>query len=131
VVTLVLPVEARITRPHPRIDALRGQVAIERGPVVLCLESADQPAGLSTESVAIDLAAGIVTSGDGADAVLARRADPTTPWPYHSTSTPEPDPHDPVPVHLIPYARWGNRGPSTMRVWIPEHDSTAPRMEER
>ncbi|WP_346335416.1 hypothetical protein [Microbacterium testaceum] len=24
-----------------------------------------------------------------------------------------------APVALVPYHDWGNRGPSTMRVWIP------------
>jgi DUF1680 family protein len=26
---------------------------------------------------------------------------------------------DPVDVPLIPYHDWANRGPSTMRVWLP------------
>src|SRR5699024_7711679 len=40
-VTLSLPMPARFSWPDPRIDAVRGQVAVERGPLVHCLESAD------------------------------------------------------------------------------------------
>jgi DUF1680 family protein len=25
-----------------------------------------------------------------------------------------------VPLTFVPYHRWGNRGPSAMRVWLPE-----------
>ena len=40
-VILDLPMPVRLTRPHPRIDAVRGTVAFERGPVVYCLEEED------------------------------------------------------------------------------------------
>ena len=51
---LSLPLNPRVVRPHPQIDAVRGQVAIERGPLVLALESVDLPDGVDTESVEID-----------------------------------------------------------------------------
>ena len=47
VLTLDMPV--RVTEPDPRIDAVRGCVAIERGPIVYCVESADLPAGVDLE----------------------------------------------------------------------------------
>ena len=37
-VVLLLDVSPRLTVPNPRIDAVRGCLAIERGPVVYCLE---------------------------------------------------------------------------------------------
>lgn len=27
---------------------------------------------------------------------------------------------EPVPLTFVPYRLWGNRGPATMRVWLPE-----------
>jgi hypothetical protein len=33
---------ARLIEPHPAIESTRGSVAIERGPLVYCLEQADQ-----------------------------------------------------------------------------------------
>src|SRR5690606_8188208 len=44
-VLLALPVAPRFSWPHPRIDAVRGTVAVERGPLVLALESEDLPDG--------------------------------------------------------------------------------------
>ena len=41
----------RVTEPDPRIDAVRGCVAIERGPIVYCVETADLPAGTDLEAV--------------------------------------------------------------------------------
>ena len=47
-VTLELPLAPRLTAPHPRIDAVRGCLAIERGPLVYCVEQADQRLPRST-----------------------------------------------------------------------------------
>src|ERR1700759_1591165 len=44
VVTLSLPMPPRLTWPDDRIDAVRGCVAIERGPLVCCIEQTDQEA---------------------------------------------------------------------------------------
>ncbi len=41
VVTLDLDLPVRATEPNPRIDAVRGCIAFERGPLVYCIESAD------------------------------------------------------------------------------------------
>ena len=40
---LDLALEVRFTRPDPRVDAARGCLAIERGPLVYCLEAVDNP----------------------------------------------------------------------------------------
>ena len=54
-VELDMPMTPRITRPHPRIDAVRGAVAIERGPLVYCLETADLPAEAVLEDIRLAL----------------------------------------------------------------------------
>src|SRR5690606_28096693 len=41
VVALARPVAPRFTSPDPRVDAVRGCVAVERGPEVMALESID------------------------------------------------------------------------------------------
>ena len=53
-VELDLSMPARLTAPDPRIDAVRGTLAVERGPLVYCLEEADLPGGVSLADVAID-----------------------------------------------------------------------------
>ena len=53
-VTLMLDMPVRVTSPDPRVDASRGCVALERGPLVYCIETADLPDGLALEEVELD-----------------------------------------------------------------------------
>ncbi|MFC3688003.1 glycoside hydrolase family 127 protein [Aquipuribacter hungaricus] len=154
-VVLELPVQPRLTRPHPRIDAVRGCVAVERGPEVLCAESVDLPFDGSVDDLVVDPSAPLVEV-DGAVTLRARRvvtADAA--WPYdpagpggpagpsglgaggspavgspsggspvgragHDASDGGPrQPVDEFDVVLRPYHDWANRGPATMRVWLP------------
>jgi DUF1680 family protein len=39
-------------------------------------------------------------------------------WPYGPPRNGHVDAPD-ARLRLIPYHRWGNRGPATMRVWLP------------
>ena len=48
-----LDTAARLTYPDRRIDAVRGTAAIERGPLVYCIEQADQPAGVDLADLAL------------------------------------------------------------------------------
>ena len=103
---LVLPMEPRWTSAHPRVDAVRGCLALERGPLVYALEQSDQPDGVIVDDVSIDrdaelnvehrpeLLGGVsvinININSGSDALTA-----------------------------IPYHVWANRGPQAMRVWLP------------
>ncbi len=109
-VRLELPMRPRWTHPDPRVDAVRGCVAVERGPIVYCLESTDQEAGVSLAEVLADASDGLADEGtddalDGAIVVGSggRRFDGGA-----------------AQLTFIPYHAWGNRGLSTMRVWVPE-----------
>jgi DUF1680 family protein len=114
-IVLTLPVEARWTTPDPRIDALRGQLAVERGPLVMCLESTDVP---NAESVDGLRATGELEDVDGVVTIGIRRMSTRDhDWPY-GVDTPELAPET-ENVRLLPYHAWANRGPSTMRVWLP------------
>ena len=107
----------RLTDPHPRVDAVRDTLAIERGPLVYCLETADLPGDTVLEDVRIDPDARLddedrADLGDGvvgvAAAGVARGAGRG------------PDPAGtPVTLRAIPYHLWANREPAGMRVWIP------------
>jgi DUF1680 family protein len=110
--TLVLEVDTpvRITRPDPRVDAVRGCVAVERGPLVYCLEAADLPAGIELEDVRRDSgrdaeAVALPELGDGVVGVTV---------PVVVDGIP-----DEVSVTAVPYLAWGNRTAGAMRVWIP------------
>ncbi|MCT9821333.1 glycoside hydrolase family 127 protein [Microbacterium sp. W1N] len=118
VVQLALPVAPRITRPDPRIDAVRGCVAIERGPEVLALESVDFPASgpADVDGLAVE---GEPVERDGRVWVRVHPVGSAAPdWPY-GAEVAAPDAHA-VEVPLVAYHDWAGRGPSTMRVWIPE-----------
>ena len=54
-IILELPVAPRITAGNPRIDGIRDCVAIERGPLVYCVEAADNP-GADLADLSIDAA---------------------------------------------------------------------------
>jgi DUF1680 family protein len=118
VLALELPCTPRFTAPAGPVDAVRGCLAVERGPEVLCLESPDLADGVAFADVRLLPTAGLVER-DGR--VLARvRTEPTPvmDWPYGPPGRNSPDgpEHE---VELIPIHRWGERGPSAMRVWIP------------
>jgi DUF1680 family protein len=119
IVQLDLPMAPRVSAPDARVDAVRGCVAIERGPEVLALESVD------LASTGVD---------DVARVAIAPNAEPVerdgrvwvtvvplplddAPWPYGAPAPGTDAP--PVEVALVPYHEWAQRGPSTMRVWIP------------
>ena len=114
VIGLTLPVAPRWTYPDPRVDAVRGQVAVECGPVVQALESVD--AGVDVGGVAVDVAGGL-TQHDGRVWVELAPVVDRVVAPWQSRRGVHYGPPREVP--LIPYHQWANRGPSTMRVWIP------------
>jgi DUF1680 family protein len=125
VIELHLPVAPRFTAADPRIDAVRGCVAVERGPEVLCLESTDLPPdsghadGVSL--VAIDQSVP-PREVDGRVVVRIRPSEhdgTVRPWPFGSGRVVGSGGSPAVDVPLIAYHDWANRGPSTMRVWIP------------
>jgi uncharacterized protein len=119
VVELALPLQPRVVRADPRVDAVRGCVAIERGPEVLALESVDL-AGAPFDDVAdavIDLASPPVRRDGRVWVRLAARVEPDARWPY--TPDVAAPAGDVVEAPLVPYHDWANRGPSTMRIWIP------------
>jgi DUF1680 family protein len=120
VVVLDLPVQPRITVPDPRVDAIRGCVAVERGPIVLCAESVDLPPDVDLNALWVLPHA---EERDGAVVVTGRTVQhPVHNWPYGIAI--EPTLAGAVDVPLVPYHRWARRGPSTMRVWLPVADAT-------
>jgi DUF1680 family protein len=125
VLDLDLPV--RVTEPDPRMDAVRGCAAVERGPLVYCVESVDQERDVALEAVAVDAAAPLAERPApeplvGAIALEAqghvRAAPEPAAWPYAGDGG-EPAAGRATRVTFVPYNMWGNRGPTTMRLWVP------------
>lgn len=126
VLSLRLPLDPQLSMPHPRIDALRGCVALHRGPLLYCFESHDQPDGVDLLDVqalteepltvtAVPLLGGIQTitvpgwvlTADWPEALY---------WPLAEQPASE---SRAVSLTAVPYYAWGNRGMGSMRVWMP------------
>ncbi|QTE31179.1 glycoside hydrolase family 127 protein [Pengzhenrongella sicca] len=124
---LDLPVAPRFSTPDRRIDAVRGCVAVERGPVVLCLESADLDDAGPLDDLRVDPTRPPTDAEPGAF-VQVRRADrpedageglPYRDVPPGLDAASSADDAPPLAVRLVPYHSWAQRGPSTMRVFLP------------
>ncbi|MBZ0296708.1 MAG: glycoside hydrolase family 127 protein, partial [Anaerolineae bacterium] len=123
--SLAMPVER--VAPHPQIRQDAGTIALQRGPVLYCLEEVDNGPQLANIVIPRDsqltsqendhIFSGIpVITGD------ALRLEPDN-WPdqelYHTQSQLSYS-HTPLTFTAIPYSLWANREPGEMRVWIRE-----------
>lgn len=127
-VSLVMPMPVRLTLPHPAADAVRGTVAIERGPIVYCLESPDQPDGVDLNRVELLVDEPVVEErrellGGTVPVVhVAALARDDTAWAGSGWATLGEEPPlvgRRVTLTAIPYHLWANRGPSVMRIFVP------------
>lgn len=122
-IRLELPVRPRWIGPDPRIDAIRGTAAVERGPLLYCAESVDLPDGHEVDAVRVDPSAPPEGRADGSVVVAGETiAQGDAPWPYRPFDAP-PAAGDRTGIVLVPYHSWANRGPASMRVWLPTADS--------
>jgi DUF1680 family protein len=127
VVTLDLDMTPRVVEPHPRIDAIRGCVALERGPLVYCLEQVDQEAGVDLADVAVPAtpAPRVAHRDDllGDTNVLELDGAVRTPATWGGRAyrpvTAAADDYRPTGLIAVPYHQWANRQVAAMRVWIP------------
>jgi hypothetical protein len=123
-VVLDLDMTPRVTVPDPRVDAVRGCVALERGPLVYCIETADLPAGVALEEVRVDR---------DVQPAPVERADLASPLvgltvPAVQASFDGQDERS-IEVGAIPYFAWANRSVQAMRVWIPVRPESSDRRQ--
>ncbi|WP_037671204.1 glycoside hydrolase family 127 protein [Streptomyces griseus] len=125
-VRLELPVTPRWITADPRVDAVRGTLAVQRGPLVYCAESVDLPDGHEVDAVRVDPSAEPADGPDDTVVVAGALAAPgpehDAPWPYRTPDEDSAPAADPAGIVLVPYHSWANRGPSTMRVWLPTEE---------
>lgn len=111
VIELDLPMEVRQIKANDQVEVNRGKLAIERGPIMFCLEGQDQadgkvfnkfiPAGTPMEATyEAGLLNGVMTlTGTAKEVDLEGNVKD-------------------VPFKAIPYSTWNNRGRDHMTVWI-------------
>ena len=120
--------EAMLMASNPRIDATRGCVAIQRGPLVYCLEDRDQEIKGRLLDVEIDKNQSLLTrwESDLLDGVMVIEAGgqfvDSESWQghlYQPATSPVLAISHPTRLVAIPYYAWANRIIGGMRVWIP------------
>jgi len=125
-VEIDLPLPVRLIGSDPRVRSNTGQVAVQRGPIVYCAESTDNP-GVSIRDAELasrsfdeafeeGLLGGVVTlTGECLVAVDAEHRGLL----YQVAGAWKDIPKRNARVKLIPYYAWANRGTSQMTVWMP------------
>jgi len=120
---------AQLVRANPLVREDAGRVAVQRGPVVYCIESPDQPALSSLFDIELaspaeafreefrrDLLGGVTVLRHRG--VVAEKPLADEPL-YQAVAKAARSPVKPVELTLIPYYAWANRGLTSMEVWIP------------
>ena len=129
-VRLQMDMRPEMLQANSRVAEDNGRVAVQRGPIVYCMEQIDQPAGTALPDVALqagqkpdsgfsseykaDLLDGVVVLHHGG---IVDEGSGTE--PLYSRYEAERPKTRPVSLTLIPYYAWANRQPSAMQVWTP------------
>jgi DUF1680 family protein len=128
VIQLKVEVVPQVIEANPRVADDTGRVAIQRGPLIYCLEEIDQPSGTSLSDVAVnpgrqaaeqfqtelksDLLGGMVLLHH-TGAVYERGASEKALYSRYGREARTRK----VPLTFIPYYAWANRQASSMQVW--------------
>jgi DUF1680 family protein len=112
-----LPMPVRIVVADDRITDDRGKIAVQRGPLIYCAEWPDNDQG-NVLSLLINKDTPFTTEFipsllNGTQVIS------TTGFQTKKTLDRGIEKLAEVPVTLIPYALWNNRGPGQMMVWLP------------
>ena len=128
-VRLQMEMAPRVIEANPRVADDTGRVALQRGPLIYCLEELDQPGGVSLSDVAVnpgraqefqsefksDLLGGVVVlhhTGVAYDGSASRNT-------LYARYSGEPSKTRQLPLTFIPYYAWANREATSMQVWTP------------
>lgn len=122
-ITLDLPMPVKTMEGDPRIEEVRNQVAIKRGPIVYCIESPDLPGNTGILDVCLSREATLTPVYDpqllgGVTAIkttIALRQDQGQGM-YRVVGRPK---WKRVQSQFVPYYAWSNRGRAEMTVFVP------------
>jgi uncharacterized protein len=124
-VELMLAMPVQSVWAHPAVRQMQGRLALQRGPVVYCLEGVDH-GGVGLDRISLDPAVveqftiehrpdllGGVTVLYGTGALIQE-----TGWEDALYRRNQPSATRPIDLLAIPYCVWDNRTPGEMRVWF-------------
>jgi uncharacterized protein len=125
VIELNLPMPAQLIAANPLVEEVQHQIAVKRGPVVYCIESADLPEGVEVENVVIPSDAKLTTIYDpqmldGVTTIDTEAIAESAPqWGNELYRPKQAGEENRFRLKLIPYYAWANRGAGEMTVWLP------------
>ena len=112
--------------PHPEIRQDAGHIALQRGPLVYCLEEVDNGARLANVTIPSNSTLQAHHEDDLFDGITSITGDAVRKEPndwsggmYQAQSALTYN-DSPFTFKAIPYFLWANREPGEMRVWIRE-----------
>jgi uncharacterized protein len=122
-IILDMPMDIQIIEGHPRIEEVRNQIAVKRGPIVYCIESPDLPKNTSILDVYFNKNAKIeakhqpdflggVTTLQGEFLIRKDKSETM----YRTVKKPD---FESYKTQLVPYFAWSNRGQAEMTVFMP------------
>jgi DUF1680 family protein len=123
-IELILPMPVKMVESNPLVEETRNQIAVKRGPVVYCIESAGIPKDKKVFSLSlsskVNLTPGKIVIDNSDIMALTGKANlENANWKnqlYRDVSNQD---MGTVNIQLIPYFAWGNRGHVEMETWIP------------
>jgi uncharacterized protein len=122
IVELDLPMPVQRVAAHPNVKSDQGLLALQRGPLVYCLEACDQPEPLA--SLYLPANARLVAQMDrsllGGVVVLKGTAELAGEQDWTRKLYAPVAAAKQVPITAIPYYAWDNRQAGPMKVWLPE-----------
>jgi uncharacterized protein len=130
-INLQMAMAAQVLEANPRVADDTGRVAVQRGPLVYCLEGLDQSSGVNLSDVALELGKrpdsefqsemkndllGGVLLLHHTGVAYERTSTENALYPRYTGAA---DNTRKVPLTFIPYYAWANRQSTAMQVWTP------------
>ena len=114
-IELHLDMEPRTVQADYRVEADRGRIAVERGPVVYCAEWPDNDFNILNAQLSQDPQFEIEFKPEMLEGIVELITDAQLTHPENTEKTVEN-----VRLTLIPYYAWAHRGKGNMAVWLPQ-----------
>lgn len=129
VIDLDLPMPVVRMRAHPKVINNLGRVALQRGPIVYCLEAVDNDGKAKDLALPRDAELHAEWREDLLNGVVQIKAEGYRPGKRDNADALYAPPVPPRSATLtaVPYYAWDNRDAGEMAVWIPETPSLAER----
>lgn len=114
-IELELDMPVRIISANRRIHSDAGRIAVMRGPVVYCAEGVDN--GADIKSIALP-AESVFELAESEFLLPILKTEAYRPFESDSLYYEAVDDYEKIPLTLIPYYAFANRGESEMQVWL-------------